>query len=325
MTPDFATRIREKYDPQGGLTGVFAIGGTRTTYILDQNRDAAEPGRITDFEAHAQFLKLRYWEVIKMYFDLGGQNMILTAFSFRSLEERGPEYAALVAPQILKMIAPDFQAFYTENGIDPYFVGIDSLALSCCHPAAQAVQQQLVEFLQKWPYQPGHFKLVWEIASIPLYSFWKFCRDLSASDHAALEAEMAAQTSMEDIARLLHRRFSRAVYGTELPMPHFYLGTNRNGDLKWRSPMPLALSGGEYLRMFYTPYPSLFITRETMQAFLADLAFGSRLQAFKKDYAGQYTPALAQAEYKRVMALASRPETTLGLSRQVAANDGSAE
>ena len=70
--------------------------------------------------------------------------------------------------------------------------------------------------------------------------------------------------------------------------------------------------------MFYTPYPSLFITQETMQALLENLAFKDRFYSAKTDYSGQYTPELVQAEYDRVMELSSNPATTVGLSRKVA-------
>jgi hypothetical protein len=178
--------------------------------------------------------------------------------------------------------------------------------------------QQLAEFQNRWSYQEGRQKLVWEIASLPLYTFWQAFQDMAPEEHEQINSEIASQENLEDIYRSLYRRFSRAAYGTDIPMPHFYLGTNKSGDLKWRSPMPLALSGGDYLRMFYTPYPSLFIRRETLQAILEDLAFKDRFYSAKTDYSGQYTPELVQAEYERVMELSSRPETTLGLSRKVA-------
>src|SRR4051794_31760653 len=103
MTIDesFASRIQERY-PEG-LTGIFAIGGTRTTYILEQNRYAENPGRIEDFAAHGTFLQDRYCQFINMFMDLGGQNMIITASSFRGFHERGGEYAQLVAKEILRM------------------------------------------------------------------------------------------------------------------------------------------------------------------------------------------------------------------------------
>ncbi len=325
MATDFATRIREKYDPQGGLTGVFAIGGTRTTYILEKNRFAPDPGHIGDFSEHADYILSRDRQFLDMFFELGGQNAILTALSFRSFYERGQEYAALIVPEILKIIGDEFRAFYQTRGVDPYFVGIDTLQHLLPESPAHHAAQHLDEFRHGWPYQAGRRKLIWEIASIPLYSIWHVCRHMTEAEQTALSVELEAQTDLEGVVRLMHRHFSRAIYGTEVPMPHFYLGTNKSGYLQWRSPMPLGLTGGEFVRMFYTPYPSLFVTRETLQAILEDLAFGKRFQSLKTDYAGRLSPELAQAEYKRAVDLASRPETTLGLSRQVAAEDSVTE
>jgi hypothetical protein len=50
--PSFADRIRVRY-PEG-LTGVFAIGGTRTTYVLEQNRQTSDPGRIDNFATQGE-------------------------------------------------------------------------------------------------------------------------------------------------------------------------------------------------------------------------------------------------------------------------------
>jgi hypothetical protein len=69
--------------------------------------------------------------------------------------------------------------------------------------------------------------------------------------------------------------------------------------------------------MFFTPYPALFTTRETLQAILEDLAFGKPLSSNKIDYSGRFTPELAEQEYQRVMELAADPRSTLGLIRQV--------
>ena len=315
MSDDFKARIQERY-PEG-LTGVFAVGGTRTTYILEQNRDKQNPGHIEDFAAHGDYLLRRYWDLIQNFFSLGGQNMIITAFSFRGFYNRGAEYGALITQEMGRFIDEGSARFYHDNQIDPYFTGIDTLLLQPEDSPIYQMGQQLAEFQNRWPYQEGRPKLVWEIASLPLYTFWQAFQDMTSEEHAHINSEIASQENLEDIYRSLYRRFSRAAYGTDIPMPHFYLGTNKSGDLKWRSPMPLALSGGDYLRMFYTPYPSLFIRRETLQAVLEDLAFKDRFYSAKTDYSGQYTPELVQAEYERVMELSSRPETTLGLSRKV--------
>ncbi|MBA3870070.1 MAG: hypothetical protein H0X30_13065 [Anaerolineae bacterium] len=311
----FADRIQERY-PEG-LTGVFAIGGTRTTYVLEQNRQSVDPGRIDDFAVQGEYLVGRYWEFCKKFYDLGGQNMIITAFSFRGFYNRGAEYAEVVTQEMLRLIGENATAFYKEYEIDPYFVGIDTLLLLPPDNPAQQVAQQFAEYQRQWKYEPQRRKLLWEIASIPLYSFWDMYRKMSEAEAQKIDAELKSLANLEDINRALYRHFSRAVYGTDVPMPHFYLGTNKSGDLKWRSPMPLALSGGDYLRMFYTPYPSLFITQETMQAILENLAFKDRFYSPKTDYSGQYTTDLVQAEYNRVMELSANPETTVGLSRKV--------
>lgn len=311
----FAARIQQRY-PEG-LTGVFAIGGTRTTYVLEQNRLSADPGRIDSFATQGEYLLGRYWEFCRNFYELGGQNMIITAFSFRGFYNRGAEYAELVTQEMLRLCGDSAAEFYRENAVDPYFVGIDTLRLLPPDDPAQQVVEAFSAFQAHWDYRAGRRKLLWEIASIPLYSFWEAYQSMTADERQAVDAELKALNNLEEVNRTLYRHFSRAAYGTELPMPHFYLGTNKSGDLKWRSPMPLALSGGDYLRMFYTPYPSLFTTRETMQTILEDLAFRDRFYSPKTDYSGQYTRDLVQAEYERVMELRSRPETTLGLARKV--------
>ena len=311
----FAERIQERY-PEG-LTGVFAIGGTRTTYVLEQNRQSTDPGRIDDFAIQGEYLLGRYWDFCRKFFDLGGQNMIITAFSFRGFYNRGAEYAEVVTQEMLRLIGDSATAFYHEYEVDPYFVGIDTLLLLPPDNPAHRVALEFAAYQRQWKYEPQRRKLLWEIASIPLYSFWDAYRHMSEAENQQLRAEIEALTNLEDVNRALYGRFSHAVYGTDVPMPHFYLGTNKSGDLKWRSPIPLALSGGDYLRMFYTPYPSLFITQETMQAILEDLTFKDRFYSAKTDYSGQYTTDLVQAEYDRVMDLSSDPETTVGLSRKV--------
>lgn len=312
---EFADRIRQRY-PEG-LTGVFAVGGTRTTYILEQNRQVEDPGRITDFAAHGEYLLRRYWQLLDNFFDLGGQNAIVTMFSFRGFHNRGSEYASLVNNEMLRLIGDNAQAYYHERDVDPYFAGIEPFKLLPDDYGTRDVAEQFEAFQQAWDYREGRHKLIWEMASIPLFTFWQADLHTSPEVHEQLMAEVEAQTTLEDVYRVLYRHFCRAAYGTDLPMPHFYLGTNKSGDLKWRSPMPLALSGGDYLRMFFTPYPTLFITQESLQALLEDLAFNKRFFSDKTDYSGKYSPELVQAEYDRVMELSSSPEHVLGLARRV--------
>lgn len=312
----FAQRIRERY-PEG-LTGVFAIGGTRTTYILENNRDKDDPGKIEDFAHHGEYLLERYLDFCDMFYSLGGQNMIITAFSFRGFYNRGREYAELVTQEMERFINPIAIAGYRRMNVDPYFTGIDTLLLFPEDSPVHQLGRTLADFQNNWTYQAGRRKLIWEVASIPLYTLWESGRNWSDTIQAEVAEEISAeQADLEAVYRVLYRRFSAEAYGTDVPMPHFYLGTNKSGDLKWRSPMPLTLSGGDYLRMFFTPYPTLFMTPAIMETILEDLAFKDRFFSDKTDYKGKYTRELVQAEYERVMRLRDDPNAVLGLSRRV--------
>ncbi len=250
---DFAARIQARY-PEG-LTGVFAIGATRRTFILDQNRRTADPGHIQEFSAMGAYLLRRYLEFIGMFFDLGGQNALITALSFRSFFERGAEYPEQAAPELLRIIGDEACTFYRENNIDPYFMGIDSLRLQPAGSPGAMIVQALTDFQARWAYGTGRRKLLWEIASMPLLTFWQAFEAMSEAERNAFDQEIGAAPGLNELYQLLYRRFARIAYGTEIPIPHLYLGTNMSGDLKWRSPMPISLTGGDYVRMFYTPYP----------------------------------------------------------------------
>jgi hypothetical protein len=280
-----------------------------------------DPGRIEDFAEHGKYLQTRYMDFMRMFFDLGGRTMIITASSFRGFTERGAEYAQLVNQEMLRLINDDFQTFYREHNIDPYFIGIDTfLHLPEDSPAHQ-MALELQRFQKNWSYDSQRVRVIWEIASIPLYTLWQLFQAMTPEARSQLDTKLSQITKMDDMHSVLYQHFAREIYGVDVPMAHFYLGTNKSGDLKWRSPMPIFLSGGEYMRLFYTPYPSLFITKDTMHAILDDLAFGKRLYSVKTDYTGRYGSDLAQQEYERIEQLSRDPETTLGFSRKVATHD----
>lgn len=315
VATDFSERIRQRY-PEG-LTGIFAIGGTRTMYILSENRQKADPGHIEDFVAYGAYLQQRYCEFIKMFFDLGGENMIVTASSYRGMYERGKEYADAAAKEILRLADDVFQDFYRRNNIDPYFVGIDTLLHLPEDTAQYHTGKVLQDFVAQWPRQEGHRKLIWEVASIPLFSFWHTIMGMDEATRRSLQQQIDNTTDLKALYELMYRQFAVATYGCYIPPAHFYLGTNKSGDFKWRSPLPISLSGGEFLRLFYTPYPTLFVTEATMRHILEDLAFKDRLHSLKTDYSGRYSSELAQSEYERVMELSANQESVLGLARQI--------
>ncbi len=247
--PEFARRIRERY-PEG-LTGLFAIGATRRTYILERNRTQNNPGQIADFADQGAYLQGRYFSFIQTFFELGGQNMLIGALSYRSFFERGGEYADLVTQEVLRLLDDDASAFYQANNIDPYFNGIDTLLLLPPDSPGHQTAQRMVDFQKRWNYAEGRHKLLWDIASIPLLTFWQMFEGLTAAEREAIAAEAVLHAEdggngLEDLFWRLYRRFGRFAYGTELPAPQLYVGTNMSGDLKLRGPLVLALTSGEY-------------------------------------------------------------------------------
>lgn len=321
METGFAERIRARF-PEG-LTGVFAVGGTRTSYLLTKGRDAETPGKIDDFAAYANYGYERLYELLSAFLEFGGQNMIVAMFSYQGFYERGDAYAEQSARMCLRTIEDDHLAFYRAHDIDPYFAGIDTLLHLPEDHYARRMAEQFAQFQREWPYQEGRRKLIWEVAPIPLFSFLNVPNVMGQEAHAELQARLNQSTDLREMHALLYEYYARAVYGTDLPVPHFYLGTNRNGDMKLRAVLPIALLCGDPFRLYYTPYPSLFVTRETLQAILEDLAFGKRLRSEKVDYQGKVTRELLQAEYERVIALSADPASTFGLVRGVGTDNGS--
>ena len=310
----FPERIRERF-PEG-LTGILAIGGTRITYVLDYNSQVENPGRIENMQGYGDEMSTRMQTLIQMFFQLGGQHVIIPLLSYQLFSHsRGQEYAELTARMALDLLGESWTRFYLHNAIDPYFVGIDTLIRFPQHALTYKLGTECARFNQEWKYQQGRHKLIWEIAPIPLFSLWQAHTVMGAQAQQELEAALAAAPDMQTLHDTLYSYYARALYGTDVPMPHFYLGNNRNGDLKLRAMLPIALACGSPMRLFYTPYPSMYITRETLQAMLEDLAFGKPLRSTQTDYSGQLTPELVARERDRVMKLRSDPLSTIGMIR----------
>lgn len=315
MNEEFAARIAERF-PEG-LCGVFAVGATRRTYIMEQNRAASDPGFIGDFAVQTAFLFDRYMGLISLYFGLGGQYMIIPGLSYRSLFERGEEYARVIIPEAFNLIGEKWIDFYHRENIDPYFAGLEAMLLLPSGTAPHEAALALRKFQETWPYQEGKRKLIWEIASLPLLAVLQSFTGLAASEIEEFEKPLNSGTELDNLSRNLYRRLSRSVYGTDVPMPHFYLGTCMSGDLKPRAPLIFSLTGGDYLRMFYTPYPTLYISEDGLREILEDLAFRERFHSEGTDYRGKYSAELVEREYQRVLALAEDVNSTLGLARRM--------
>lgn len=316
----FAARIRERF-PEG-LTGIFAVGGTRTSYILATNREQSDPGHIEELEKYADFALDKLLELLKTFLQLGGQNIVVPVLSYQSFaNERGIEYAQATAQFALDLMNGNWIDFYHESEIDPYFTGIDTLLHLPEHTFAHELGVQCRQFNESWQYQEGRRKIIWEVAPIPLFSFLHAHEVMGAEAQAELEEALEQTSDLQVMHDLVYKYYARAVYGTDLPYPHFYVGTNRNGDLKLRALLPIALLCGGPFRLYYTPYPSFFMTAETLKVILEDLAFGKPLRSTKLDYSGQVTSELLEAEYERVQELSADPFSTLGLVRNVGNDD----
>jgi hypothetical protein len=316
QTSSFTDRIRKRY-PEG-LTGVFVMGGTRLTYALTHGHGSADPGHINEFDDYTDYGYDLLRNIFSTYFELGGQNIIYPGLSYQQFNNsRGSEYTEHMVRACYKLMQDQWVDFYHQMKIDPYITGIDTLIHFPESQLAYDFGMKCRQFNESWSYKAGRRKLIWEIAPIPLFSFWRAHQVMGKETQADLEHQISTVPDLQTLHDSLYQYYSRAVYGVELPKPHFYLGTNRNGDLKLRAMLPIALLCGDPFRMFFVPYPSLFTTRETLQAILEDLAFGNPLRSTKADYSGQLTSELVEQEYQRILKLSADPTTTLGFVRKV--------
>jgi hypothetical protein len=309
------------------------IGGTRTSFLYERPEpdDPAQAGRIVP-EEYARYGVRAYTDLLRHYYELGGQNLIVPGWAYQYFTEspqrgtgqwRGEEFRRRFLPLARWLAGEEFVRFYRELEIDPYFVGIDTLLQRPADDEAHALGAALQDFTRTWPYQPGRRTLVWEIASIPLYTFWRATTALRDEERTALEAELADAADLAEIHRILYGFYTRAALGRPLPVPHFYLANNRNGDLKLRGPLSLALSANNAsLRCFYVPYPTLLTTRETLRTLIEDLMTEGGLRSHTADYQGQVSVELLRQERRRALALRADPRATLGLARRVGSAPG---
>ncbi len=270
---------------------------------------------------YSNALLYQYHDLMSMFFEQGGQNLIIPLLAYQRYSGAWHEYSQIMSKLVLRLIDPESIDYYQKWDIDPYFVGIDTLLRLPQDNAGYQLAVELTNFQQQWKYQPGRHKVIWEVAPIPLYSIWQAHRVMGEHAQAELEANLKQCQDMTVMHDLLYKYYARAVYGTDLPVPHFYLGSNRNGDLKLRALLPIALLCGDPFRLYFTPYPSLFTTRDTLKTILEDLAFGEPLRSTKPDYGGQITSELLEAEYQRVQELSADPYSTVGLTRNIQLSD----
>jgi hypothetical protein len=323
-TTEFAAQIRERF-PEG-LTACIIIGGTRTAYILSQQRHLDDPGRIRDFTHYSQTMTQEYIRLATDFYNLGGQNLLINLFGYQAFSARGEAYTAQAIQQTYVLMQEPFLSFYRQQQVDPYFVGVDAmLAL----PAETAIHQfglALQQFQSQWPYQPGHRKWLWEIAVVQQYSFWQVRDRLSPHEVQTLDAAIAHPPDFNTLNDPLYEAFCRACYGTVIPTPHFYIGNNRKGTLKLRTIFPAAFANARAMKMYFTPYPTTFLRERELRAIIQDVAFGSSQRTTQQfDYSAQYTASQAQAEYERFVHLRDDLGSIVGFSTPPVGFDSAAD
>jgi hypothetical protein len=317
MTSPFAdlqTRVAARFTE--GLTGVMLVGGTRTAYILERNQNKADPGVIADWDDYIEYAFQRNLELMKMFYDLGGSNLIVSVTSYPVLEGlRGAAQAQGMAESMYRLAGAEMVDFYHVYKVDPYFAALDTLLRMPQGSPSHQVALDLQKFAKEWDYQPGRHKLIWEVAPLPLYTFRYIDQYYDPEVVAELDAQLQAENSLGAVYQMLYHYYAYASYTTDVPIPHFYLASSRNGDLKPRAFLPFSLEASGNLRMYFTPFPSFFMTHDTLRAIFEDLIDDKRLRSQKYDYKGQLTPEVVQQMHEHFTQLAADPTTTLGLSR----------
>lgn len=283
---DFANRVRSHF-PEG-LTGVISPGGTRSAYILAYNRHNKNPGKI-DFADYAEKTFISYCQLLLNFFELGGQNIIDAAPPLGLALTRSPEYIQKMTQYYLTYISQPMQDSYRKMQIDPYFVGLEAIMDSNSTSVLHQYGQRLIDFMETWPYNAGNRKLIFEISPIPLYSLWHSFQAMSASDREHLDNQLRSEveTDFNKLNNTLYRYFIRAIYGFELPPPHFTLSTNAKGSCKAYLSMPTLFSSGINMKFFYTPYSPIHMKRGALKRIIEDLIAPKQSVSHEMDYRTQ--------------------------------------
>jgi hypothetical protein len=236
------------------LTAILVIGGTRTAYALHTGKP-----NIEDFPVFVDWNLREYQRIIRDYQALGGRHLIMPALSWQSFSKRGEKYTQGVISAMRVLITEEMRNFYKELNFRVRFTGIDTLLYLPEDTPEHQLGAELERFNQSW--QTGENYLVWEVAPIPTFSI--------------LQSGIPPEgESLEGLHNGLYRQLANCTYGLDMPIPHLYIGSARNGDLKLRAMLPFALAFGTETRFYFLPYPSIMMNRAALKTILHDLAAG---------------------------------------------------
>lgn len=304
------TRIHERFP--NGLTAVLATGGSRTWYILKHQQHHDNPGHIENLDEFMDVAHRANCHFIQMYLDCGGSHAIVPLFSPFQTNMRTEKYLEATWRNVCLLIDDETQKFYRDNDIHPYFAGLDTLLRLPHRHVLSQMATKLMQFQHNWV--GGTNNLIWEFAPVPLYTLWQTIRNLSDAEHHKIEIDIETfGTDLAAIHQLLYKRFAPVAYGTDFQSPHLYIGTNRNRDLKLRIHWPLSLDMTEGTRLYFTPYPSFFMTQDGMASVLEDVLSTKTFRSANTDYRGMISRQQAQGMYERFTRLASDKSNITGL------------
>lgn len=283
------------------VTAVISFGGTRTAYILENNRDKQDPGKI-DYDDYINYCFNRMKKIIEDYLNAGGHNLVIQVLDIELFSgRRGDRYVELASQYAYELTSDSFQKFYAKYNLDVSFVGIDAIReLNPMHPA-KTVGDHLHQFNLNSSYNESRRKLVWNISAIPLFSIYnKSQKQLNIPMDNLVQAQQQ-----------YYQYFSKEIYGFNLPMPDIYIGNNRDGDLPLSTRLPIVIGAQHHLRLFFLPFPSFFITKNHFQLILSDL---SKKDATDNnlDYRNQVTRSQLNNDYEKFKRLAGE-NTIFGL------------
>lgn len=287
---DLKGRIQAQF-PEG-LTGIFALGGTRTSYATQCQRDSNNPGAISDFDHYVEYGLSKSLEIIEWFFRCGGSYAILEILDIYRVTNNREGYRNAAIDAGYSLIDETRREYYQDHSIDPFFSGIDTLLyVPENHPAHQ-LARAYTQFQANWQYSDKHKKIIFEIAPIPLYTFVQTVKPTIDKDDSLL-----------GLAERLYKHYAQAAYGIYVPPPSFYVGQSRNGDMKSLAFLPMSLDTTGRMRMYFTQYPSFYLTYDAVQKILYDLV-NTRLRANSYDYRDEMTLEMANEMHERFSKMA---------------------
>ncbi|MEO1253648.1 MAG: hypothetical protein AAFY41_02005 [Bacteroidota bacterium] len=258
------------------VSGIIVVGGTRTAYIIDRQ---LSDGKIIDFQDYANYCAEHYQRIITDFISLGGTHVQIPVYGWQAFQ-RGDDYINAIAQSVLMLTNSDFDQFYRENNIQPYFSGLELLyQLPHEHPFHETLVH--LETYKNNFKGSGDRAVIWGIMPIPILAITQ----AQQPDFSALNAD--------EIPSFLYEYYSKIVYGVECPLPDFYIGSARTGQIKLRTALHPSIAPGATTKYYWLQYPTIWLNRTTLEIIMIDCQKQYMNQS-NFDYESQMTPMLLE-------------------------------